>query len=188
MGVHNRIVPGERYGINTIIARAGGTSKYPKWLVRCDCGADRIVSSHTARAVRGCMKCTRKQRDINTRVEKDPNYCRMRDRLYRTWIGMRARCSSGKKRHLHSTHWISANIQVCDEWQNDFTAFRKWSLANGYTDELSIDRINNLGNYEPSNCQWVTRSENSRRMNLFYREHKRQKWTTFPIEALWGTC
>ena len=50
-------------------------------------------------------------------------------------------------------------ISVCDEWRNDFIAFRDWALANGYTDELSIDRIDPDGNYEPSNCRWVTMTE-----------------------------
>lgn len=61
---------------------------------------------------------------------------------------------------------------MCDEWKNSFVAFYNWSMANGYEDSLSIDRINNLGNYEPSNCRWVdkiTQANNtSRNVWIFY--------------------
>jgi len=53
---------------------------------------------------------------------------------------------------------------MAPEWR-DYPAFRAWALASGYADNLTIDRINNDGNYEPGNCEWVTRSENSRRAN-----------------------
>jgi len=52
-------------------------------------------------------------------------------------------------------------IKICDEWLNDFKAFYNWSMANGYTEELTIDRIDNKGNYYPENCQWLTNSENA---------------------------
>ncbi len=50
-------------------------------------------------------------------------------------------------------------ITVCDEWRNDFKAFYDWAMSNGYSDELTIDRINGKGNYEPTNCRWATYKE-----------------------------
>ena len=52
-------------------------------------------------------------------------------------------------------------IKVCDEWLNNVMSFYNWSMENGWKKGLSIDRINPDGNYEPNNCQWISRSENS---------------------------
>ena len=53
-------------------------------------------------------------------------------------------------------------IKVCEEWEKDFTAFAKWALNNGYSDELTLDRINPDGDYEPSNCRWTTWKQQAR--------------------------
>ena len=57
-------------------------------------------------------------------------------------------------------------ITICDEWKNDFMSFYNWAMSNGYSDELSIDRINNDGNYEPSNCRWTTKTIQSRNTRI----------------------
>lgn len=61
-------------------------------------------------------------------------------------------------------------IRVCDDWSNSYVAFMEWALSNGYKETLSIDRIDNNGNYEPSNCRWVdmTTQANNRRSNVIY--------------------
>ena len=75
---------------------------------------------------------------------------------------MKKRCDN-KNSHAYQNYG-GRGIKVCTEW-NDFSIFRKWALSNGYSDDLSIDRVNNDGNYEPNNCRWAsakTQAENRR--------------------------
>lgn len=80
-----------------------------------------------------------------------------KQRIYKTWRNMKSRCNNPKasKYHLYG----GKGIKVCDEWQNDFLSFYNWAIENGYTDDLTIDRINPNGDYEPSNCRWATYKE-----------------------------
>ncbi len=74
--------------------------------------------------------------------------------LYRIWIAIRQRCNNAKS--FGYKNYGARGISICLEWDNDFKTFYDWSLFNGYKKGLSIDRINNDGNYEPSNCRWTT--------------------------------
>lgn len=81
-------------------------------------------------------------------------------RLYRIWLQMKNRCYN--KRSDRYKDYGGRGIVVCVEWRNSFELFYDWSMSHGYSDELTIDRIDNDGNYEPSNCRWVTIKEQSR--------------------------
>jgi len=91
-------------------------------------------------------------------------------RLYRKWSGMKTRTTNPRDSHFH--RYGGRGIVVCDKWLNDFKSFYDWSMANGYKDGLTIDRIDNDGNYEPSNCQWITMEENTSKGSLKFNPTK----------------
>lgn len=112
-------------------------------------------------------------------------------RLHNIWLTMRQRCE--KPNSSAYPKYGAKGIKVCSEW-SVFENFRDWSLSNGYTDNLTIDRINPLGNYEPSNCRWVTQKiqQNNRSNNvrLTYRgrTHSIIEWseiTKIPLRNLY---
>lgn len=78
-------------------------------------------------------------------------------RLYKTWRNMRYRCSNPKDRKYK--YYGGRGIKVCEEWDSSFKAFESWALVNGYADDLTIDRINVNGDYEPKNCRWISMAE-----------------------------
>lgn len=82
-------------------------------------------------------------------------------RLYTIWALMRQRCNNSKSTNY--SRYGGKGISVCAEWDRSYIAFKQWAMNNGYTDELTIDRIDSDGDYKPSNCRWIPRSENTRR-------------------------
>ena len=89
-------------------------------------------------------------------------------RLYNIWCAMKRRC---KNQGNHN--YGGRGITVCDEWRDNFESFRDWALSNGYRDDLSIDRVDNDGNYEAINCRWATHTEqtNNSRKNVLITAH-----------------
>ena len=91
-------------------------------------------------------------------------------KLYNSWRGMKQRCYDKSQLKQNKSY---KGIEVCDNWLR-YASFKEWAMNNGYEDGLTIERINPKGNYEPSNCEWITKGENSRRRNLNYDYSKRK--------------
>lgn len=90
---------------------------------------------------------------------KNPNYRHglKNTRLYRIYHNMLTRCYNSSSKAFE--RYGGRGITICDEWKDDPKAFYDWSMSHGYSDELTLDRINNDGNYCPENCRWVTMKE-----------------------------
>lgn len=80
--------------------------------------------------------------------------------LYNSWLNMKSRCL--RVTHPKYHRYGGRGITICDEWL-DIRNFKEWALSNGWKDGLSIDRIDNDGNYCPENCRWISVGENSRK-------------------------
>ncbi len=136
---------------------AGETSmRRRQWAVaQCDCG--RVfafnVQSRGNRSSCGCEVAI-----VAGKLNR--SHGAFRSRLYSTWQNMRQRCSNPRRDNY--PRYGGKSVRVCKSWNDSFVAFRDWAMANGYADNLTIDRIDARGNYEPSNCRWVTKSENTR--------------------------
>ena len=85
---------------------------------------------------------------------------RLDTRIHNIWYGMVKRCTTTKE-EKDLRNYKNRGITVCDEWIDNFMNFFNWAISHGYDDDLQIDRIDNEGNYEPSNCRWATPKENS---------------------------
>lgn len=144
---------GQRFGKLTVIEESEKWGHYTTWLCKCDCGNEKKIRTNSLRsgATKSCGCESIKALQMRKIKYKNHNY-----RMYHVWYGMLERCKNQKNTFYH--RYGGRGITVCNEWK-DFDNFANWALQNGYDDALSLDRIDNDGNYSPSNCRWVTKKQ-----------------------------
>lgn len=123
------------------------------WICKCDCEAIVIVQGYILKKLKqmGCNECGNKLISIKNRRHND-----MGTRLYETWTNMKTRCSNTK--YSMYKDYGGKGISVCKEWI-DYLDFKKWAIKSGYSEDLTLDRIDNDKNYYPENCRWSTMKE-----------------------------
>jgi len=162
---------GRRFG-RLIVTKmhSHGTKNTPiKWECICDCGKTTIVRVNDLRWGK-TQSCSCLQREkVKRTIHGDS-----KTRLHRIWRQIHSRCSNANLKDYKN--YGGRGIIICSEWY-EYILFRDWALSNGYSDDLTIDRINVNGNYEPNNCRWTTKTvqaNNTRSNHYITYKGKRQ--------------
>lgn len=164
---------GQKFGRLTVIEQHGFTEKnkygtrYAVWYCKCDCGNYCEMASDTLTRKRNNHSCGCLAKEHLEDISKGNITHNMTGtRLYNCYQGMISRCY--RKKDIHYNAYGKRGITVCNEWKNNPKTFIDWALSHGYSDDLTIERIDVNGNYEPSNCTWIPMSEqyDNKRQNI----------------------
>ena len=135
------------------------------WNCICDCGKQSVIITGDLKSGKvnscGCAK-------YNALIKRNTIHGMSRTRLYRIWRGMITRCDNASCKSF--PNYGARGVFVCDEWRHDFAEFYRWSMLNGYKDNLTIDRMNSACGYSESNCRWIEKamqSENRRARSVY---------------------
>ena len=173
MATEKRLIDltGQRFGHLVVMEYAGRNERRESlWRCQCDCGNESVVRGDVLR--RGTTESCGCGKGLKHGYHKK--------RWYSSYKAMMERCYLPSNENFK--RYGGKGITVCDEW-HDINKFAEWVETSGYVPGLTIDRIDPLGNYEPSNCQWLTRSENSKKQ--FADRKKRAKQMVEVVHGRW---
>lgn len=144
-------------------------------IYKCKCNCGNIIETTASRLTHGFIKsCGCYQKERASKCNK--KHGMSNTKLFMVWQDMIKRCT--KQNHHAYKDYGGRGIKVCNEWLDDFMNFYNWAITNGYQEKLTIDRINNDGNYEPDNCRWVTmeiQCKNRRKADISFSKNPKAK-------------
>lgn len=152
-----RDLTGKKYGQLTTLGVDKIVKGHKYYLCRCDCGSVKSISgSHLVTGATQSCGCLKSHRT----TERNTTHGKSNTRLFSIWQGMKKRCNNSNNQAYK--YYGARGIHVCGEWINDFSKFYNWSISNGYSDNLTLERIDVNGNYEPKNCKWIPFEDQAR--------------------------
>lgn len=181
---------GKRYN-KLVVVEDAGKDEHNRPMVKCicDCGNEtttllKYLKNGDTKSC-GCLK-HHVFDDHNFKHGLTPrDFNDYEKRIYIIWRNMRRRCNNESDQAYN--HYGGRGIVVCEDWNNDYALFREWAVSNGYSPELTIDRIDVNGNYCPENCRWVTMKEQTyNKRNTVYIEYQGERHTFLDWSKITG--
>lgn len=163
----NRDLSNKRFGRLVAIRVTKTVRRNKYWLCFCDCGEQKeIREGHLLSGNTKSCGCLNRELSKERIIRASTVHGESHTRLYRIWRDMKTRCSCSSTSSFKN--YGERGIRVNSVWESSYAVFRDWALKNGYAENLTIDRVNPNGNYEPSNCRWITIQEQqkNRRNNV----------------------
>ena len=164
---------GQKFGRLMVVSEALKIGNRTRWYCLCVCGNTTVVDGSNLRQGYtqscGCFH-------LEITSARNGTHHQTQTRLFHIWMSMKARCQNPKNPSWK--YYGGRGIKICSEWLSSFECFANWAKTHGYSDSLSIDRINVNGDYRPENCRWATNKLQARNKtdNVFYKGRCLADW------------